>query len=292
MWAAIRPLRRLYGAFLGPLRPILVDNGAVEEMPPVEHPAGPLDALRWVNGDGLALGQFGTRGSSYWPEHEDPNPAYAVFDARTGVVRSSFYFSELPAIGRRLRYPHFAETTVLPDGRIRTYFHFNVGVLWTEGESPRVLSGLSDPAPWISLARGGMSAEGRLLLLDHGLHAAGIICENFGRTPCPPRIPSEGDLATLFDLDSGQRLWTIAARDEVGARRIAPILSPDNRYGLLQVPARAGDRHARLALVSLTDGHVVQELPGYGAITAEFTDGGRTLRILDYSTVAIYAIDP
>lgn len=72
------------------MRPVLAYvSGTVELLPEPRHPAGPLDALLWINGRGLALAQFGTRGSHYRPEHADPAPTFAYLDAEAGRVLDS-----------------------------------------------------------------------------------------------------------------------------------------------------------------------------------------------------------
>ena len=101
------------------------EDGRLQPLPPLQHAAGPLGALLWADGDGLAVGQFGTRGGFYRPEHDDPNPAFAIVDAARGRVLDTLPFAALkPLRERRRGSPAYvlvrnAAATTLPDGRVR-----------------------------------------------------------------------------------------------------------------------------------------------------------------------------
>jgi hypothetical protein len=86
------------------MRPVrTVQQGEIEPLPELHHAAGPLDALLWAGGDGLAVAQFGTRGGFYRPEHDDPNPTFAIVDARRGIVLDTLPFDAIEPLRGRNR---------------------------------------------------------------------------------------------------------------------------------------------------------------------------------------------
>src|SRR5690348_10010838 len=63
VWSATRDAVRPSGFALSALRPARAgESDKLDMLPPLEHAAGPLDALLWAGGEGLAVAQFGTRG--------------------------------------------------------------------------------------------------------------------------------------------------------------------------------------------------------------------------------------
>ncbi|MFB2602225.1 hypothetical protein ACE04B_09355, partial [Rhizobium phaseoli] len=62
------------GFALGGLQPYLfTETGGQTPLPVLTHPNGPLDDIFWIGGTGLAFATFGTRGSYFRPEREDPH---------------------------------------------------------------------------------------------------------------------------------------------------------------------------------------------------------------------------
>jgi hypothetical protein len=128
LWTATHERERPLGFAVTPMRPVqTLGGGGLEPLPPLQFGAGPLDALLWAGGDGLAVAQFGTRGGFYRPEHQDPAPTFAIVDAARGRVLDSLLFDAIEPL--RARGPgtppwvlvRNAAATVLPDGKVRVF---------------------------------------------------------------------------------------------------------------------------------------------------------------------------
>jgi hypothetical protein len=284
LWAVRQRSLNPGGFALGPLEPVRVGrDGAVRTLPTLRHPSGPLDAIKWVGGDGLALAQFGTRGAYYRPAHADPAPTLAMVDAARGRVLASLPLLDVPGIGDQMRAWGFmardAAATVLPDGRMRAVLLFNAWrpqfaagapqpplrsghwLVWTQGEPARLL-----PHPHVDFERRRIAflPGGRRLLVAHAIQAAGTIVEH---GPSPPPIPVTDVAAELLDVETGRSLWRIEARAERMWNSPANVsaVSPDGRHALIVLPPGPDD-HMTYALVELRTGRIVQRirpLPGW-----------------------------
>ena len=107
LWSVRQRIVSPGGWALSGLIPISIGHdGTIRELPALHHPAGPLDGILWVGGDGLALAQFGTHGGYYRPPHDDICPDDR--DGRRGARASA----------RRL--PRWRACRALPRGGGRT----------------------------------------------------------------------------------------------------------------------------------------------------------------------------
>lgn len=270
-------------AFSG-LTPISIGrDGTIRELPALEHPAGPLDGILWVGGDGLALAQFGTRGGYYRPEHDDAAPTLAMVDAGRGRVLAAFPASGVPGLAERVRQwglrASGAAATVLSDGRIRAVVQFSrwadrppgtpagaepimrpgLWLVWTQGEALRVW-----PAPYPGDRSNpvAFSPDGSKLLVVRPLQPDGVQIQC--RIPCrgpppPPPTPVDGYAAELIDIASGRVLWRVPARaDQFWRTRAPPVISGDGRYALIQTPPE-GDRNS-IAVIDMRTGRIVQRI--------------------------------
>ena len=106
---------------------------------------------------------------------------------------------------------------------------------------------------------------------------------------CPPRAPRKGIWAELYDVDSGRLLWSLERDFDARDSYATPTISPDGRYALITLePANSA---ARLALVSMRDGTVIQMLPAPpGSVSAGFTRGGSALWVQSQGRIAIYRV--
>ncbi|ANL52274.1 hypothetical protein AMC86_CH01093 [Rhizobium phaseoli] len=129
------------GFALGGLQPYLfTETGGQTPLPVLTHPNGPLDDIFWIGGTGLAFATFGTRGSYFRPEREDPHPTIALVDARAGRVLDAVEIATIPTLPD---YRHFvaASSRVDRSGRVRvlTAWRPDIWMLWDQGEKPRIL---------------------------------------------------------------------------------------------------------------------------------------------------------
>ncbi len=292
IWTATHDKVRPSGFATSPMRPVrTVGNGEIEPLPELHHAAGPLDALLWAGGDGLAVAQFGTRGGSYRPEHDDPNPTFAIVDARRGIVLDSLPFDALEPLRTRNRQAaqyalvRNAAATALPDGRVRTLLSVGQWVVWTQGEAPRLL-----PDPYLGEFHNRMvlSPDGSRLLVGRLLRTDGGMCGFSGRMGgCRPGRPVEGVLAALHDLGSGRELWSIRATVTNDYEFPTPAISQDGRYALVGlVPT---DARPLIALIAMQSGEIVQTLPAPGGDYAMgFVRDGRTVWTHAHGVTALY----
>jgi hypothetical protein len=260
-------------------------------LPPLEHAAGPLDALLWAGDDGLAVAQFGTRGGFYRPEHPDPDPTFAIVDAARGRVLDSLRFEAIETLraSARGRNPPYvlvdnAAATVLTDGRVRVLLRVRQWAVWTQGEAPRALP---DPYAGERDGRTILSRDGERALVGRRLRTEGGICiEPSGG--CSPGRPVEGVLAALHDVTTGRELWTIRARVTNDLEFPTPAISPDGRYALVGL---VPDKRPLIALIAMDSGEIVQRLPAPGGAYAfGFANGGRTLWTHAYGLTALYEV--
>jgi hypothetical protein len=289
LWTATHERERPLGFAVTAMRPVhTLEGGGLQPLPPLQYGAGPLDALLWAGGDGLAVAQFGTRGGYYRPEHQDPAPTFAIVDAARGLVLDSLLFDAIAPL--RLRGPSTpprvlvrnAAATVLPDGKVRVLLSVGQWVVWTQGEAPRVLP---DPYGGDQLSRIALSPDGARVLVGRLLRTEGGMCIRL--TGCTPGRPVEGILAALHDLETGRALWSIRATATNDYEFPTPAISPDGRYALVALMPQ-GDR-PRIGLLSMTDGAIVQTIPApAGSYTMGFVRGGRAVWTQGYGVAALY----
>jgi hypothetical protein len=288
LWAAEQQLVPS-GFAASALQPVKIAERGTLLLPPLRHDAGPLDGLLWADRDGLAVAQFGTRGGYYRPEHEDKDPLFAIVDAQRGLVRDTLKFSDIDVLKNRNRSPpgvfvRDALATKLPDGRVRALLSVGRWVVWTEGETPRVL-----PDPYVDEFHNRMaiSPDGSRVLIGHLLRTNGGMCGRSGG--CRPGQPVEGVLVELRDLATGQMLWGIRATVANDYEFPTPAISPDGRYALVGLVPQ--DNLPLVALLSLDDGKIVQMLPAPGGKYAiGFARGGRTVWTHAYGLTALYDV--
>ncbi|HEX6740343.1 MAG TPA: hypothetical protein VF079_00920 [Sphingomicrobium sp.] len=274
------------GFAIEPLKPVLLlPDGTSQALPLLVGPGGPLDGLLWIGGDGLALAEFGTRGSYYRPEHPDPEPTMAFVDAKHGRYLGWFSFKDFPkavsAQGTPM-VPLQIASAVLPDGRPRVVLQWPSGysLVWTQGSEPREIS--VPRLPWG--ARMALAPDGRSLLIGYPLSATGAICEysDDEPDPCPPPTPVTGKLVELVDIETGKTIWETrdTAKRFEGYRE--PVISPDGRYALIGVPQNDGHMrghwliYAKIGLISMSDGKIVQTVPSFSeGYSTSFGPNGR-----------------
>jgi hypothetical protein len=261
------------------------EDGRLQPLPPLQHAAGPLDALLWADGDGLAVGQFGTRGEFYRPRRDDPNPAFAIVDAARGRVLDTLPFAAVEPLRERSRGapPHVlvrnAAATTLPDGRVRALLSVGQWVVWTQGEAPRTMP---DPyADEIGL-RMVLSPDGSRVLVGRLLRTEGSVCHR-ANYDCGPGRAVEGILAAVHDLGTGRALWTIRATATADYEFPTPAIGQNGLYAL--VGLMPTDAHPFI-------GKIVQIFPSPGGDYAMgFVRGGRSVWTHAYGLTALYDLN-
>jgi hypothetical protein len=278
-----------------PLQPLkTVGDGNILNLPPLQHEAGPLDGLLWADGDGLAVAQFGTRGSFYQPEHTDPNPSFAIVDAQHGLVRDTLAFTAIEALKNRAKGAPAqaviknAAATRLPNGKVRALLDVGPWVVWTEGQLPIALDN-----PYAADFDGHMtiSPDGSRVLVARLLRTSGaMICEHTLNCDTLGR-PVEGVLAAMHDLENGRLLWSIRATVKSDHEFPAPAISPDAQFALIGLVPE--NTRPLIALVAMEDGKIVQTLPAPGGTYAMgFSQGGRLVWTHAYGLTALYDLQP
>lgn len=292
VWAARHRGEPAPGGWVtSPLQPIRVfPDGRVASLPSLDHAAGSLDGLLWAGGNGLALAKFGTQGGFYRPERPNPAPTMAIVDAARGRVLQSVLLEQLLSLaGRPVTSISYASVrsayaVQLPNGRVRALLDVRDNwVLWDQGRAPRLVRNLQAASRW-----GSHAFDGRRLLVMRPGVAFAAACGGY-HGACPPRAPRKGIWAELYDVDSGRLLWSLERDFDVRDSYATPTISPDGRYALITLePANSA---ARLALVSMRDGTVIQMLPAPpGSVSAGFTRGGSALWVQSQGRIAIYRV--
>jgi hypothetical protein len=295
LWAANHDALLPSGFAKSPLQPLKTASyGRTLNFPPFHHQAGPLDALLWVDGNGLAVAQFGTRGSYYRPEHPDPNPSFAIIEAQLGRVRDTLAFTTIEALKDRTEgaSPQAliknATATTLPNGKVRTLLDIGPWVVWTEGQAPVTITN-----PYAADFDGHVviSPDGSQLLVTRLLRTEGqVICEHRNCNGAAGR-PVEGVLAALHDLEDGHLIWSIHATVTNDYEFPMPAISRDGRFALVGlVPENA---RPLIALVLMADGKIAQTFPAPGGVYAMgFSQGGRSVWTHAYGLTALYDLQP
>lgn len=300
VWASEREVAKPSGFSLSGLKPLQIFvTGKIKRLPSLNHPAGPLDKLLWINSKGLAFAVFGTY-SSYSPSRPaDPNAAFAIVDAARGLILDSLPISDMvEVIQKKPSLNNLAikrvTTTILPNGRVRVLFSIlglNEWVLWTQNERPRLLK---HPYMDLSDIQLTLSPDGEKVLVFQNLRTYGAVIEEIwaGGRGYVPGKPVSGLLVSLYDFNTSKELWKIfakVARDPSGAPP-APVISKNGRFALIRFPADT--EAAFIALVSMQDGKILQRLPiptglDSSSYAMGFTDQGVWTRT--YNLTALYS---
>ena len=280
------------GFAISPLQPLMASNdGNVLTLPFLQHDAGPLDGLLWVDGDGLAIAQFGTRGNLYRPEHPDLDPSFAVVDVQRGVIRDTLAFTAIYRVKGAPCAIRNAAAAKLAGGKARTLIDvgcWGVGswIVWTEGKAPVAVA---NPYPDDRFNRFVMSPDGSRVLVARQPPLFEVICEH--RPGCgPPVNPVEGVIGALYDIKDGHELWAVRATVKHNSEFPLPAISPDGRFALIGLPP---EDHELIALVAMADGKIVQKIPLPAAYaTMGFANGGQVVWTHAYGVTALYDIRP
>jgi hypothetical protein len=300
IWTARRDqYARGAGASLKPIR--LTVSGEATDLPPLNHPAGPLDALQWVGGTGRAVAEFGTRGYRYKPEIENPSPTLAFVDAARGTILDDFPLSKVPEIlaaqnsDRLMRRPGAVVPVQMPDGRMRAILDFGGPLLlWTEGERPQVVQALPHAEYYAFLPGGRAILLARPVLPNERGGWLYMSCGGGRHGPCPPREPHKATLISLHDSETGAMIWSAKATFDVRDRFPRPAVSPDGRFALVGLAPSSSqpDATAPIALVSLASGKTVQTIPApTGGFSMGFAENGRTVWVRAAGYVASYGVN-
>jgi hypothetical protein len=319
LWAVRQEVASPAGWALGGLEPVAIRrDGTVSVLLPLRHPAGPLDGLLWVGGEGRALALFGARGSYYRPEHEDAGPTLAMVDAARGRVLDTVPARRFPDLARRIDANGLmvsgASATLLADGRIRALIRFGrwgerppgaapnaepimhppLWLSWTQGEVPRAWN---PPYPDDSFSHVALTPDGTKLLVVRQLQPDGmqISC----RIPCrgpppPPPTPVTGSIAELLDYSSGRVLWRLPVRvDRFWNQYASSAVSGDGRFALIPLPHDGG--RMPIALVDMASGRIVQTIApaqvGSYRYAFGFTADGRRIWVAN-GPVSFYRLGP
>jgi hypothetical protein len=293
VWSAHHEAIQPSGFAKSPLQPLKTsEDGGILPLPLLQHDAGPLDALLWADGEGLAVAQFGTRGGYYQPEHADKKPSFAIVDAQRGLVLDTLAFTAIEALKDRAPSPspnavvRDAAAARLVDGKVRVLLSVGRWVLWTEGHPPVTMA---DPYAADFGNRIVMSPDGSHVLVGRQLRTAGaMICER--KPDCSAAgHPVEGILAAMHDLDNGRLIWSIRATVTADYEFPAPAISPDARFALIGLVPE-GTRPL-IALVALEDGRIVQTIPSPGGNYAMgFARAGLSVWTHSHGLTAVYDV--
>lgn len=277
------------GLAVGGLMPIRVSpEGKPTPLPVLRHSAGPLDALQWIGGTGLALAQFGTRGAYYRPAHPDPAPTYAIVDAGRGKIRATLPASAIAELSGQterdaVRFAGAVATaTTLPNGKVRAVFQFRSAraeptfrVVWTEASKPQ--------SWWDSEDIGSESAvlltpDGSKMIVNRRLQPEGVRvfdCWKDGQRigECgPPPTPVAGPIVELVDVATRHRIWRVSASASVFWNQMAnPAISPNAELALVEMPPE-NDRRI-VGLISMRDGQVLDRFAATSTGSMPFAFG-------------------
>jgi hypothetical protein len=276
---------------LAPMQPIRAEGREMQALAALHHAAGTLDGIFWA-GDGLAVVQFGSRGSAYAQAHADANPTFAIVDTRRGLVLDTLSFGAIDGLLQHQGSPGYgayrvtsADASVLPDGRVRVFLSVvESWVVWTQGETPRIM-----PDPYRETTTMALSPDGARLLVVRNLHVDET-CTITG-DHCRYGPPVEGALATLHDTATGQALWTYRTTAQRNYAYPAPAISPDGRYALIAL-ARTGEPPPDIGLISLDTGALVQTIPAPGErYVMGFARGGHIVWSHARGVTALYLLN-
>lgn len=283
----------------GPIRPVFVGlDGSVRLLPELHHPVGPSESLLWVGGRGRAIARFRDQERFEPATMKLRAPAYGMVDAVSGTVLDDFEaadFERLRQTTLGLKEFFYADRVLpaqLGDGRLQALMDLGRWVLWTQGEAPRVVTDL----PLASAA--AMAADGRtVLMLRPNLPGQDnreyrVICEENGEEerPCFEYKPGEGTWASLHEVGTGRLLWKLPWRFDRHDELRGFALSPDGRLALLELPSRTKPGKRLIALVSMSDGRILQTLAPHGG-TFGFAADGKVAWIMTSKATILYDVN-
>ncbi|HEY0627563.1 MAG TPA: hypothetical protein VGD10_12665 [Allosphingosinicella sp.] len=310
LWTARQERMRPTGGWaLSPLQPVRASvSGHVTDLPQLEHPAGSLDGLLWVGGNGRALAQFGTRGGYYRPERPNPTPTFAIVDAAAGRVLDALPLANLEPLLKPKRHPgaqrltRHVLATQLPDGRVRALLHFTEGwVSWNQGDPIQ-------EGPKLPEARAyTLSGDGRMVLLTKPQTPGDsevIVIASCGpprHPPCRPRQRTEMTLAAMHDAVTGDVIWSFRWKFDPQDETPSSAISPDNRFALVGlVPTDIAEnetfsvlysKRRSIAVVSLKSGAILQTIPApSGNYAMGFAEAGKTVWVQNVNSVTLYSV--
>ncbi len=309
IWTVRQDVMTPSGFAISGLVPIRVGlDGKAADLPPLTHPAGPLDAVRWVDGNGVAIAQFGTRGGYYKPEHADDAPTFAIVDAASGKVRASLPAKSIPDLAdglpaniTRVSNADVA-AVVLKNGKVRAVLQFfgsrkgpPLRLVWTEGARPEIWKGDETRDRG---SRFALTPDGAGLLVNPALQPDGVQvhdCNRGGRSTescAPPPTPVDGPIAELVDIKSRKTVWRITARAAAfWSQRARPAISPDGRLALIELPP---ETRRRFGLVDMKTGTLIDRFSAWSIgsypVTFDFTLDGRLIWLACGNTVVHFDI--
>lgn len=246
----------------GPMSTVEISvDGSVRELPELVQRAGNLDGLLWVGNRGMALAEFGTKGSYYKPELDNPEPTIAIVDARRGQVIQSF---EMPPSVAPGNWTLIAGVDARIDRNGRVFALLAVtgdpdGTRWFQLQQGSPMRQLAIDIGRVSPNRFAVTPDLKSVLVVHNLSATGVICEVWSQQSCPPPTPVSGTVADLRDLETGRIVWSIRGTATNFSRGIKPAISNDGNYALIAIPP-SERRSETIALISMRDGRVLQEI--------------------------------
>lgn len=282
------------GFALGPMAPVEISvGGQVRNLPELVHPAGNLDSLVWVGGQGLALALFGARGGYYRPEVENLAPTIAIVNGRGGEVLQS---TLIPASTKVKGRPAILDIDARldPDGKIFALLVLpgeadrSRWMVWHQGEQLRETALDVRRRGWMPFT---VAPDIKTVLITHNLSASGIICEIWSKQNCPPPTPATGTVAELREVNSGRVLWSINGTATNFERTLKPAISDDGKLALISLPSEGST--LSVALISMQDGRVIQRLDKLPNVIQGlgFRDNDRSVWLSGLNLLATYKLD-
>lgn len=284
-----------------PLRPIFVDvEGSIREYPALPHPAGVAEGWLWVGGHGRAIASFRPTAVDDPITKKIISPTYGMVDVPTGRVLDDFgaaEYSRLGASDTRLKesfYPNKVVAAQRDGGRLQALMDFGPWVVWTQGEEPRVSGALPEASD------AAISTDGKTVLMlrpnlpGEDNRAWFITCdggEGGRHGPCPKREPKEGTWASLHDVETGRLLWRLRWTFDRYDRLGSFSLSPNGRIALMTLLTRSDPSKALIAVVSMSDGKIVQTLtPPRSDYFMGFAENGNAVWIISWRGLTLYDV--
>lgn len=264
--------------------------GMAHPLPALQHPAGDLDGLFWVGGNGLALAEFGVRGDYYRPVRPNPNPTLAIVDGLGGKVLQAIPMPTPDDLrpGNKIRA---LDARIDPNGKAHVLFAITGRhwFEWRQGSELRSVPidlGNSHTPPF------AITPDLTSVLIVHGLSATGMICEIWHKGSCTPPEPVSGVIADLREINTGRVLWRLngTAISFSGAQK--PAISPDGQYALINLPADDTGRYLTIAVISMRDGRILQKLHRDFLVggASGFSEDGKTAWISRLSIIITYRL--
>jgi hypothetical protein len=265
-------------------------DGRREELPSPRHASGPLDDVEWIDGDGLALAQFGSLGSYHRPERDDPDPTLAIIDAASGRVLQALSMRAIPgarsAQGRPM-IPQIRPIAFKQGRQPHIFLQWPTGLAlhWTLGEEPVPVP----PVKFDFWRRLVLDPAGKWLLVAPTLTVAFIAeCQDDDKE-CPVAPPVTGPVLELFDFATRERLWSVSETTGYWGSPAQPVVSPDGRHAIMPVSALGG---GVCLLVAMDRGIVLQRIAcERSGVDAAFDADGKGFTITDHMTLRTFALD-